>query len=615
MKRNTFINLIGFAFIGLTVTACGGGVPSGHKPPKDTADLDMSKVVINYGTGEGEEDFIPSSGFGNGAPFNVTWNADNAVVEDNELHLKITDATSGEYPYFGGEMRSLDFYGYGDYGVKMKPGKTVGTASTFFLYTGEWDSEELHPSTGEYDTRNPDNLEGKHDEIDIEFLGKSTNKVQFNYFTNGKGGNEYMYDLGFDASEAWHTYGFRWEKDRITWFVDGKPVYTATKNIPTHPGRILTNYWCGAGDIAGWMGKFENKDTDTAKYQWISASGDRKHSNKEADPVTPGGEGTDWSKIEAVDFTDLQGNTDVYTTKISEDKKSVDVTYTDVGQTWQNINFAIPAEVKDARELSFKVENKGTEAVAVRGNANAAATHGEHNIYAVNSSAKQDGVAVTTDLEWGGSMFVIAPGATSLCEIKYTEALNRLEFMIDSHIAGNQSGHVVLSDLKFAASSSGPVDPVEPTQVSLDFSGSGYECSTKDGVSTITYESIDDNSYANVVANLGGKAPEGANTLEFDFENKGAEKVQINVDIRISGETSYFVERSDIKYDWYDTGAHRVQYNINAGESRHLAFAYDAPSLPQILLIFINSAWAETEVTHTNGNMTISNVTFSTVVL
>ena len=57
-------------------------------------------------------------------------------------------------------------------------------------------------------------------------LGKDTTKVQFNYYTNGVGNHEYMYDLGFDASEGYHTYGFDWQKDSITWYVDGKAVYS-----------------------------------------------------------------------------------------------------------------------------------------------------------------------------------------------------------------------------------------------------------------------------------------------------------------------------------------------------------------------------------------------------
>ena len=40
------------------------------------------------------------------------------------------------------------------------------------------------------------------DEIDFEFLGYDTTKVQLNYYTDGVGGHEYMLDLGFDAYEG-----------------------------------------------------------------------------------------------------------------------------------------------------------------------------------------------------------------------------------------------------------------------------------------------------------------------------------------------------------------------------------------------------------------------------
>ena len=102
----------------------------------------------------------------------------------------------------------------------MQAIKNDGVVSSFFIYTGPSDN-------------NP------WDEIDIEVLGKDTTKVQFNYFTNGVGNHEYMYDLGFDASKGYHTYGFDWQPDKITWYVDGKEVYSATTNIPSTPGKIV----------------------------------------------------------------------------------------------------------------------------------------------------------------------------------------------------------------------------------------------------------------------------------------------------------------------------------------------------------------------------------------
>ena len=110
---------------------------------------------------------------------------------------------------------------------------------TFFLYTGEGDG-------------NP------HDEIDIEFLGKDTRKVQFNYFKDGVGHHEYMYDLGFDAAEEFHDYGFYWDYSKIIWYVDDKPVYEIMGDVPTHRMRMFTNFWCGdqsKKDITNWMGE------------------------------------------------------------------------------------------------------------------------------------------------------------------------------------------------------------------------------------------------------------------------------------------------------------------------------------------------------------------------
>ena len=101
----------------------------------------------------------------------------------------------------------------------MMPIKADGVDTGFFMYTG--------PSDGD-----------PWDEIDFEFLGYDTTKVQLNYYTDGVGGHEYMLDLGFDASEGYHTYGFDWQPDRITWYVDGVARYSATENLPTNPGRL-----------------------------------------------------------------------------------------------------------------------------------------------------------------------------------------------------------------------------------------------------------------------------------------------------------------------------------------------------------------------------------------
>ncbi len=193
-----------------------------------------------------------ANGWTNGSMFNVTWRKDNVIFNDGNMQLIIdNDKTpTGGIPYSGGEFRSREFYGYGRYEVRMKPIKNDGVVSSFFTYTGPSDN-------------NP------WDEIDIEFLGKDTTIVQFNYFTDSQGGHEYIHQLGFDAAEDFHTYAFEWHEDKIVWFIDGTEVYTASENIPVTKSKIMMNAWCGTG-VDGWLNAFNDTDVPlTAEYQWV----------------------------------------------------------------------------------------------------------------------------------------------------------------------------------------------------------------------------------------------------------------------------------------------------------------------------------------------------------
>lgn len=193
-----------------------------------------------------------ADGWTNGSMFNVTWRKSNVTFNGGKMQLIIDNdkASTGDIPYSGGEFRSKDFYGYGRYEVSMKAIKNDGVVSSFFTYTGPSDN-------------NP------WDEIDVEILGKDTTKVQFNYFTDGKGDHEYMHDLGFDASEDFHTYAFEWYEDKIIWYVDGVEVHRATENIPVTESKIMMNAWCGKG-VDGWLNAFDDTTVPlTAEYQWI----------------------------------------------------------------------------------------------------------------------------------------------------------------------------------------------------------------------------------------------------------------------------------------------------------------------------------------------------------
>lgn len=222
---------------------------SGEIKDYGTAMNQNASVIADFRKGETSV-FFASDGWTNGSCFDCGWYKQNTSFDGGVLNLAIDKDHSGKYNYSGAEYRTADTYHYGYYETSMQAIKNDGVVSSFFTYTGP--SED-----------NP------WDEIDIEVLGKDTTKVQFNYYTNGVGNHEYMYDLGFDASEGFHTYGFDWQPDHITWYVDGKEVYTAYNNIPSTSGRIMMNVWPGTG-VDDWLKPFNGNTPLTARYQWVT---------------------------------------------------------------------------------------------------------------------------------------------------------------------------------------------------------------------------------------------------------------------------------------------------------------------------------------------------------
>ena len=248
MKKNAKINIRAL-FLALLLLLCSCKSPpqgGGNLPPEEvienhfTADAHKIAIFAN-GTPEG---FWARNDRGNGHPFNCSFQRTNAVVADGLLTLSLTK--DGD-KYAGAEYRTIRRFSFGYYSVSMKAAKCPGVISSFFTYTGwPWD------------------------EIDIEFLGDDTTRVQFNYYASGKGGHEYVYELGFDASQDFHEYGFDWQPDSITWYVDGRSVYRATVEIPAASGHIMMNLWNVADTNADWAGKFEGDSLPvTAQYQWV----------------------------------------------------------------------------------------------------------------------------------------------------------------------------------------------------------------------------------------------------------------------------------------------------------------------------------------------------------
>lgn len=211
----------------------------------------------------------------NGDMFNCWWDPENITFNESGnslMKMKICKKTNPSYPqaYSGAELRTTGTYGYGYYEVRMKPCKASGTNSSFFLYTKD----------------DKNNIEWN--EVDIEFItkdmgdGRGLRSIpQFNFFIDNAGqGHEFLYtDLEFDASTAFHVYGIEYAADHISWYVDGKKVYTATGcktdghnhakgSLPRHNMQIMVNFWPGTG-VDDWLGHFDYSAPLYAEYDYI----------------------------------------------------------------------------------------------------------------------------------------------------------------------------------------------------------------------------------------------------------------------------------------------------------------------------------------------------------
>ena len=653
MRKKVLITLSALAMA--ASLAAGTALLAGCGPDGETENLTdkplaPTTVIADWSKGEISDDIFASGsqgwGWGNGGVFNTWWSADCVTYGEKTAKLSIKPNTDPEnedaeaYDYLGGEMRTYGYYGYGDYQVRMKPAKKDGTASTFFVCTGEYD---LNPITNE---KNP------WDEIDIEFLGQDTTKVQFNYFVNGVGGHEYMYDLGFDASEEFHNYGFRWAEDYITWFVDDKPVYRVEasegKPMPAASGRILTNYWCGTDEAKGWMGSYSNPGDEGPEYEWIKTSAKVEWTDstkpkppEEVDPITPDGE------VIEIDLekegVEAAPSTDVYTVDVKDGK--LNVKYNNLVGGYENVQInGITEDIQANNVFTAKITNNGTATANVRVNIFAnAVVNGAATSEASNLSATQDGVAVRTDTEWGGSFFTIDAGKTIEIVVIYdTERTSTaVQFMLDSHMGDStaRSGDITISDMTLFTQADGegetpeepeePVTPPSETPVTVDVSkvtiqgslntNDGYTATAgNDNTINVKYDAVKGNSYLNV--ELAGMTADAQthNVFTATIKNNGTETVNVRVNIQSATQITANTQACNISAT-QDGVAVRTDtewggsfFTVEAGKTITIEIVYDYTQ-PQNVIQFMIDSHMGTDTTH-SGDITIGGMVFSSKV-
>ncbi|XP_057483202.1 probable xyloglucan endotransglucosylase/hydrolase protein 32 [Actinidia eriantha] len=177
--------------------------------------------------------------------FKNLWGPQHQSLDQGTLTIRL-DNTSG----LG--FKSLDSYqsGYSGVEIKLQPNYTAGVITSYYL-----SNNEVHP-------------EGKHDEIDLEFLGTTLDKpyvLQTNVYMIGDGvgnntGREIRFHLWFDPTQDFHNYAILWNPSEIIFFVDDIPIrrYPKTSNatFPLNPMWVYGSIW----DASSWA-------TEGGKYK------------------------------------------------------------------------------------------------------------------------------------------------------------------------------------------------------------------------------------------------------------------------------------------------------------------------------------------------------------
>ncbi|NQV14881.1 family 16 glycosylhydrolase [bacterium] len=157
--------------------------------------------------------------------------------------------------YRGGELRTFLTYRYGRFEVHMQSAPHSGVVSSLFTY------HEL--GGGGLEVWN---------EIDIEFLGRYPNRVQFNTITDWSVSHEQLVNIPFNPAQSFHTYAFEWTPDYVAWFIDGAQFYSQTGDHISELDRfqkIMMNIW--QPDYIDWVGPFDPADLPVyAFYDWIT---------------------------------------------------------------------------------------------------------------------------------------------------------------------------------------------------------------------------------------------------------------------------------------------------------------------------------------------------------
>ena len=163
-----------------------------------------------------------------------------------------------KYKYYGAELYSTGTFKYGRFEARMKMAYAPGCISSMFLYYNKSD-----------ETGSP-----LWNEIDIEVIGKDSQRFQSNIITGKKGAqitSEQMLSPGFVIDSDYHVYTIEWTPEYVAWLVDGVELRKTELGAGKEQVEDLIkeqslrfNLW--ANSSTGWVGEMTHVNIPITQY-------------------------------------------------------------------------------------------------------------------------------------------------------------------------------------------------------------------------------------------------------------------------------------------------------------------------------------------------------------
>ena len=187
-----------------------------------------------------------------GAWMNCALSREQVIAGGGRVTLGLEAVPYRGAPLSCGEIQSRARYGHGTYEARMRTTAKSGTIGAFFTYVG--------PVNGK-----------PHDEIDVELLGRYPQQVSPNSYVDGKEAKLKRFELDGEISD-FHTYTFVWERDAITWYVDGQKMAETRDpaHLPKTAQMIFFSIW-STDQLTDWMGELgEISERLTVDVDWVA---------------------------------------------------------------------------------------------------------------------------------------------------------------------------------------------------------------------------------------------------------------------------------------------------------------------------------------------------------